>query len=94
MPPQTFGVAEELSVEPFKELTVVIDQDGSECLYVNGECWEHTGETTVYSCDLAKAAGENPVILKHVSVELPEYMIGTWNGAWPKSLSEVLKYAV
>lgn len=80
-------------MEQIKELTVVIDQDGNECLYINGECWERTGENTVYAVDLATAAGKDPVLLKHVAVEVPDDMLESRDGAWPKSLSDLLKYA-
>lgn len=78
-------------MEPFKQLTVVIDQDANECLYINGKCWSATGETTVYATDLAAAAAGEPVILRHIALNIPEHV--SFSDVWPESLGDVLKYA-
>ena len=52
-----------------RELTVVIDPDGNECLYINGDVWDSTGETTVYATDLAAASNEEPCLFRHVAID-------------------------
>lgn len=71
-----------------KKLTVLIDQDGNECLYIDGKCWQHTGETTVYAVDLAEAADGEAVTLDHVPVTVPE------DAEWPTSLEDALKWKI
>lgn len=65
-----------------RELTVAIDGDsGDECLYIDGECWENTGEITVYAADIDTAAGGEPIAFRHVEVDCP--------GKWPKTLDKL-----
>ena len=71
-----------------KSLVVLIDQDGNECLYIDGKCWEHTGETTVYATDLAYAADGNAVTLRHLAVDVLE------RAKWPSELKDALKWQV
>ena len=62
------------------EITVVIDQDSSECLYVAGRAWESRGET-VYVSDLVDVADGRLIDLKHVSIEFV-------HDEWPDLLSD------
>lgn len=58
---------EKTKMKDVVKLTVVIDPNGNECLYVNGCVWESVGEISVYTCDLVAAAGDCLIDLKHVS---------------------------
>lgn len=64
-----------------KEITVVINENADECLYINGKAWESTGETTVYATDIADAAGDEPILFRHVGVD--------WDADWPENLSDL-----
>jgi hypothetical protein len=66
-----------------KTLTVVIDDDSNECLYIDGKAWESTGETTVFSCDIAIAAGDEPVRVVHKSIDFR-------HEEWPETLEAAL----
>lgn len=53
-----------------KELTVITDDDGWECLYIDGKAWSKMGECTVYATDLAEAAdGDESFKFKHIVTE-------------------------
>ena len=67
-------------------LTVVIDEDSDECLYIEGKSWRGTGESTVYVTDLTEAAGNRPIMLRHVHIE------HTFT-RWPDKLEDALKPA-
>ncbi|TPV94834.1 MAG: hypothetical protein B7733_12930 [Myxococcales bacterium FL481] len=65
-----------------KNIDVLIDDGTSnECLYTNGQRWEHVGEVTVYACDIAEACGDEPSIVRHHRV----FMGGA---EWPEELNE------
>jgi hypothetical protein len=66
-----------------KTLTVVIDEDSDECLYIDGKAWKEKGETTVYACDVAKAAGEEPFLFRHVAID-------GYHLEWPDTLEAAL----
>lgn len=66
-----------------KTLTVVIDEDSNECLYIDGNSWESKGEKTVHSCDVAEAAGDQPILFRHVSIDF-------YHHDWPDTLEEAL----
>jgi hypothetical protein len=66
-----------------KTLTVVIDEDSDECLYIDGKAWDSAGERTVYACDVAKAAGEEPFLFRHV-------LIDGHHLEWPDTLEAAL----
>lgn len=68
-------------MEPMK-LTVLIDEDSNECLYVEGKAWAGRGEMTVYVCDLVAEAGEWPILLRHIKVTGSRY------GQWPENLED------
>lgn len=66
-----------------KVLTVVIDPNSDECLYVDGIAWESTGETTVYACDIDSAAQGEAILFHHRHIN--------WCfDRWPKTLAEAL----
>lgn len=69
-------------MEPI-EMTVFIDEDSNECLYVEGKRWEGAGETTIYIADIVAHAKDRPILLKHVDVP------GDWYSEWPETLAEV-----
>ena len=66
-----------------KHLVVVSDKDsGDECLYINGQAWESTGECTVYACDIDEAAGRQPVLFdRWTAIDVPD--------AWPTKLVDL-----
>ena len=66
-----------------KTLTIVIDEDASECLYIDGKSWKAKGEMTVYACDIAEAAGGEPVLIRHVPIEFR-------HENWPDTLEAAL----
>lgn len=66
-----------------KTLTIVIDEDSYECLYIDGKAWGSKGEMTVYACEIAEAAGDEPVLIRHVPIE--------WeHKEWPDTLEAAL----
>ncbi len=65
-------------------ITVVINDDGDECLYCEGKAWEPKGEITVYVCDLVLAAEGRPILLTHTRIEF-------WHEEWPELLEDVLR---
>jgi hypothetical protein len=65
-------------------LTVVMDSDANECLYIDGHAWKGTGEMTVYACDLVDAAKGRLIRLEHISLEF-------WHEHWPAELEDALK---
>lgn len=67
-----------------KKLTVLIDEESNECLYIDGIAWESTGEVTVYCCDIAEHAGDAAIIFKHEH-------IGHCHDRWPRTLAEAVK---
>lgn len=69
-----------------KELVILIDETCDECLYVDNICWEATGETTVYACDIAAAAGDDEVTIRHEAID-------TFIEKWPPTLEEARKLA-
>lgn len=82
---QALALTKEMS--RVRTLTVLIDQGGCECLYIDGVRWDQPCETTIYVTDLAEAAKGEPVLLEHLPVNLPEDFEG-----WPKSLQECLVF--
>lgn len=64
-------------------LVVVNDCDYSQCLYINGKVWEHTGENTVNASDLADAAAGRPINLRMMD-------IACVYDEWPELLEDVL----
>ena len=69
--------------EPIK-LTVLIDPNSDECLYIEGNAWEARGEPTVYVSDLVEAAEDKPIILIQIA-------INRIFKAWPKTLKDALE---
>lgn len=69
-----------------KKLTVLIDENSDECLYVDGIAWSATGERTVYVCDLVEMSLGMPIELKQVSVVRGEKR-------WPERLDDGLLLA-
>lgn len=65
------------------DLTVCIDEKSDECLYINGNAWKSKGESTVYACDIAEAAGDKLIRFKHRSID-------TFVEQWPDTLLEAL----
>ena len=65
-------------------ITVVIDKDGSECLYCEGVAWKYKGETTIYVVDLIEAAKGRPFFLQHQAINRA-------HEEWPDSLDEAIK---
>lgn len=54
-----------------KTLTVVIDEDGNECLYIDGSCAaaKQVAECeAIYATDLAAAANDQLCILNHLTL--------------------------
>lgn len=65
-----------------KKITVAIDTGSSnECLYVDGKAWKNRGESTVYACDIAEVAGNEPILFEHLMVDCP--------GDWPTRLEKL-----
>jgi hypothetical protein len=65
-------------------ITVVIDSDSNECMYVEEDCWSGTGEITVYVTDLVEYSHGRPILLNHVSIEHVHEV-------WPDSLNEAIR---
>lgn len=53
----------------YKQITVAIDDDANECLYVDGKAWDAKGEITVYAADIGAVAGSDPIRFQHVHVD-------------------------
>lgn len=70
--------------EKHRELVVVGDPNADECLYVNGQAWEFTGETTVYATDFEEAANGEPCLIRLESIDHVHEQ-------WPKTLEEALR---
>ena len=70
-----------------KTVTIVIDEDSFECLYINGVIWPSKGEWSVYAVDIAKAAGDEPVLIRHVPIDFA-------HEEWPDSLEAALAQPV
>lgn len=66
-----------------KKLTIVIDENSCECLYIDGKSWPSKGEMTVYACDIASAAGGEPVLISHESIDF-------YHEQWPDTLEAAL----
>lgn len=66
-----------------KTLTIVIDENAHECLYIDGTAWEFQCEVTVYACDIASAAGDEPVRIVHQPIEF-------YHDQWPDKLDDAL----
>jgi hypothetical protein len=66
-----------------KTLTVVIDDDANECLYIDGKAWASTGDITVYAGNIAEASGDEPVLIRHVSIDFHHEQ-------WPDALEAAL----
>lgn len=66
-----------------KKLTIVIDENSYECLYIDGKAWASTGEVTVYACDIAAAAGDEPVLIVHQPIDF-------YHEQWPDTLEAAL----
>lgn len=69
--------------QEFADITVVIDADSNECLYLDGVAWESKGEITVYVTDLVAASGGFPIKLKHEEIDFV-------HEEWPDSLAHAL----
>lgn len=67
-----------------KTLTVVIDTLANECLYIDGKSWPSKGEMTVYACDVAAAAGDEPIMFRHEQIEFQHEQ-------WPDTLEDALR---
>lgn len=67
--------------KPYKQITVASNEDANECLYIDGKAWKSTGEITVYACDIAEAAGDQPVLIEHRNVLWPN------DQDWPDDLA-------
>lgn len=68
-----------------KTLTVVSDEDSNEQLYVDGKLWtDFMGGATVYACDIAAAAGDQPFLFRFQSID-------GYHIEWPDTLEEALK---
>lgn len=80
-------------MEPIK-MTVLIDSNSFECLYVEGERWNATGEPTVFVCDLVVNARGRPMFLEHINVERPGRVEGDFihYEQWPVSLEDAMKW--
>ncbi len=82
------GVISELNrlhakaTEPIN-MTVFIDENSNECLYVEGKAWDGRGERTVYVTDLDAYAKQRPILLQHIPIE------GDWAERWPDDMDEV-----
>lgn len=72
------------TTEAHRELTVLIDCDSNECLYIDGQRWEYSGESTIYATELAAAAGEALVRLTHCEIDF-HHLCG-----WPETLADAL----
>ena len=70
-----------------KTLAIVIDENHDECLYIDGKAWSSTGADAVYACDIAEAAGDEPVLIRHVLIDFA-------HGEWPDSLEAALAQPV
>ncbi|QEG40452.1 hypothetical protein [Roseimaritima ulvae] len=64
-------------------LVVVNDCDYSQCLYINGKVWKHTGEHTVNASDLADAAAGQTIDLRMLDIDCV-------HEEWPELLEDVL----
>lgn len=64
-------------------LTVCMDQNSHEHLYVDGQTWGWQGECTVYACDLVEAAAGKPILLTIRDFVSQE------GATWPPTLAEL-----
>lgn len=81
-------------MEPIK-MTVLIDEDSNECLYVEDAAWHSRGEITVFVCDLVAEAKGRPMLLDHVRVSRPGRDVedkGWVYDRWPRSLADTLAW--
>lgn len=72
------------------KLTVMIDEQSDECLYVGEHAWDGRGERTVYVSDLMEHAAGKLIELKHVSCVRS---FGGVKTAWPDTLTEAMTMA-
>lgn len=87
-------------MEPIK-MTLLRDDGGNECLYVEGERWKCDGEPTVYVCDLIELAGGRPIALDQFTVDRPGDAVErpvddggnfvVWR-RWPEKLEDGMKW--
>ena len=70
-----------------RKLTVIIDPEHTEVLYINGWLWaKHSGgvdqANTVFACEIAEAAGGRAVFVDYQHTD--EVM-----DSWPEELSDI-----
>lgn len=67
----------------FRTLTIVQDCDANECLYVGQSRYDRWRNDTIYACDIAEAAEDQPVVIHEIQIKevLDE---------WPETLEELL----
>lgn len=58
-----------MSDKTYKKLTVAIDDNANECLYIDGKAWKSKGEVTVYATDIAEFGGSEQFLFEHVHVD-------------------------
>ena len=67
------------------DITIVMDDDMYECLYVDGKRWTHDqGDISMYVADVAEAAGDRAIRLSHETVEFA-------HDKFPDKLEDALK---
>lgn len=60
--------------EPVHIVVVTDEESGHQALYVGGELIEQ--DTTIYACDITRAADGKTVRFSHIVVNMPEDAIG------------------